>query len=678
MALVLKIMMLLFMPKETFINSKMEDNKLHFKVYMDVLSGSCTPEKEQYISEEENAFAVIEAENEKIIDGFVNGNIDELSFTEHIRKYNSAQEEKEAFSVVQGQYQASLQNDKAYFAYYNGWASVLSHGTHDWLLILLVLLLTVPIITSEYSVGMANLLNTTANGKSKVYFSKYISLIIITVTITLLFSIAEIIYAVNKYGLSNGNYPIQTIPQFVSSQYDVTVFQGTLFIMLNRLLGMLFFSMIVFFTACKVKKPIPALFAGVSSIMVPSLMLGNSKLMYLLPLPIGMLNSGNFLRSKFETAYMSGEYITIDQNDYLKTLFICALIFIVLSVFSIFKIRLPKLKCSAILCCVSLLLTGCGGKSYGTDNSLYNKHGSYEIVDNSDFIFQYKDNNYIMINKQTEEQVNIIRSPFTNDATTVLYSSMFADDKYFYRCEQIHSLSLNKNTILKERIVRTRLTDLSEDIIFTNDILDDRSSKYLGLGEYLSEESSAEYSIHSFIVSNERLFLEMDDGIYCYDIERKKIKKITEFPIFAGEWSYTDNRLYYIDELYRLHMLDLLRSNDVIISDKKVSGLYVLSNSIYIRSLTDGGALLKYLPSENTYDVIVEKTGNCFAVDDNNIYYTNEEGALCSIIKSSLEQNTISDLYCSFVYPLSNCDYFYYRAYDSQIHENVLFKYVNR
>ena len=273
-ALALKIAMIVFSPKAAYVNTKMEDNKSKFCSYMECLSGGLNDEKAQYIADEETSFSNFDAKNDRIQNSYINGELDDLAFIDHVREYNSAIEKKEAFSVVQGQYQADLENRKCWFAYYNGWAFVYGQSTQDWLLILLVLLLTVPAVTTEFRGGMVYLLDTTVKGKSRLYFSKYMAVIIVTAAVTLLLFAIELSYANAKYSLANGSYPIQTIPQFASSEFSFTLIEGTLFILLNRLLGMCLLAVTVFFTACRAKKPLPALFAGVSSVLLPTLLNG--------------------------------------------------------------------------------------------------------------------------------------------------------------------------------------------------------------------------------------------------------------------------------------------------------------------------------------------------------------------------------------------------------------------
>lgn len=680
-ALALKIAMLDFSPKTVYVNFKMEDNRQVFNSYMEVLSGELNDEKARYIATEETNFSNIDAENDKIQTAYINGRLDDLAFIEFVSEYNAVIEKKEAFSVVQGQYQAALGNEKCWFGYYNDWAFVYSQSSQDWLLILLVLLLTVPVITSEYSGGMAYLLDTAVNGKRRLRLSKYAAVMLVTAAVTMLFFTGEMIYANEKYGLSNGSYPIQTVPQFAQSEYDLTLSEGAVFILLNRLLGMCLLAVTVFFTGCRTKKPMYAMFAGVSSVLLPALLLSKSRLFYELPLPVGLLSSAGFLRSRFEASYMSGEFITLTKSSYYMTLILCCGTFLLLSALSIFRIRLPGRKCAALLCVPCILLTGCENKPEITAEAVYNRHGAYEITDNSGYIFQNDDNRLYMTDKLTDERIEIVRDPFADDTKTVLYNSMFADEKYFYRCEQIHSLSLNRLSERTEQIVRTDLDDLSETVIYRDKLLEDRSSAYLGLGEYIPASVSDECSIRSFIVINDDILLEKDDGIYHCKACSDRYNKIIDEKIIAGEWTYFNGLIYYIDEMYRLHCHTITSGNDEIISDKRVSGLYIAGNNIYVRSLSDGGALVRLSIDGEFLDVIAEKSSNCFVVFENDIYYSddNNNGRLCWIDNTSSRINIISEGVCSFVYPINGCSFLYYRGYNVSTGKFVLQKeYLNR
>lgn len=128
-----------------------------------------------------------------------------------------------------------------------------------------------------------------------------------------------------------------------------------------------------------------------------------------------------------------------------------------------------------------------------------------------------------------------MRNPFSDSNTTICYSSMFADENAFYRCEQIYSSTLNGRTIYIEQIVRTDLSDFSETIIYEDKIIEDTAGAFLGLGEYLPFEIPEECSIRSFTVIKNDIYMEMTDGIYSCRIGAKKAKKITDDAVLAGE-----------------------------------------------------------------------------------------------------------------------------------------------
>lgn len=675
--IVLKIISLTAIHSNIYINNLMEENRREFLSYMDVLSGELTDEKENFILQEESRLANIDSDCRKMQEKYINGEIDELTFVDYIDQYNQDVKKKNAFSVIQGQYQLMLQNGKNYFSYYNGWAFLYGNGTEDWLLILLVFLIAVPAVSSEYTSGMADLLDTTEKGKTKFYISKFVAVIIFTVLATAVFLFSEFIYAYLKYGLSDGNYPIQTIPQFSASEFDITLSEGIFFVWFNRIFGMCFLTSILFFCVRRTKKSLPALFVGMTVILLPKILLNNSSLFYKLPLPSTLLNSAGFLRSSFESSYMSDKYITLDIENYMKTAILSAIFFIILMIFGVTSLKFRKIKFLTLFLCISLILSGCGNNRNFSSNIIVNQHGKYEIVENSKYIFQNNHSELLMIDKTNDEQVEIVRNPFNDDTTTTLCDTMFADENYFYRHERVSSSSINGQTISTEQILRTDLTNFNEDVIYSNDIFTDTRGAYLGVGEYLPDVEQTDADISSFIVDNETLFLEMKDGIYTCQLSKNKLKKIIDNTIIKGEWSYTGDIIYYIDELYRLHKFLIESGSDEIIGEKRVSGLFVTDDSIYLRSLSNNGALMRYSVSDENYETVVDKTGDCFAVFDNNIYYTDPEndGRLCKINLSSSEKTVISKSNCSFVYPISNYGYIYYSAYDEKSGTYDLYKY---
>ena len=113
---------------------------------------------------------------------------------------------------------------------------------------------------------------------------------------------------------------------------------------------------------------------------------------------------------------------------------------------------------------------------------------------------------------------------------------------------------------------------------------------------------------------------------------------------------------------------------DNIITEKRANGVFLTKDSIYFRSVTDGGSLFSSSLKSIDFKPIVPKSNNCFAADNEYIYYTdsNDNNSLHVIDISTNEDYKISDKSCSFVYPISDAEFFYCSYFDDITNETVL------
>ena len=99
-AICIKIIIYSFPNASGYVNQNMEKYKSDFMEYMSALSGELNDEKSKYIADEQKYYSELNDKNSKIFDEYSNGIVTECDFIDFANEYNSAQERKNAFNIV--------------------------------------------------------------------------------------------------------------------------------------------------------------------------------------------------------------------------------------------------------------------------------------------------------------------------------------------------------------------------------------------------------------------------------------------------------------------------------------------------------------------------------------------------------------------------------------------------
>lgn len=631
-ALLLKIISLICSSDAAAINIQMEENKAVFLSYIQTLSGEINEEKLQFIRCEEEYFANTQAAYKKMEQQYLNGSCTQLDYLQAVEAHEAAEEKQAAFSVVQGQYLAAQSDSQRYFMYTNGWARLLTGNSIDWVLIFLICIITVPVVCAEYSCEMAQLLSTTKNGRNRLYLSKLTAVLIVASILSCIFFLSELLYAQLCYGLQHADYPLQAIPQFVGTEYRLSILQALCFIAANRILGICYLSVLLFFASVQFKKPLPCMFVGLSGIFLPVLLLSESELQYTLPLPVGMLRADHYLQSSFYASYTSDVVISLTKSDYVRTVSIIAAAALLIALHSVMKHNRKLLSVCMLCLCVPWLPACSTAQNKFYADRVYNAYESYRNFSNENYTVALSDGVPILYDNSGKEQTELVRTPFF-DTAVVLYPAVYADDTAVYRLEHISDFTISGtgSSLYTEQIVKTDLSDFSETVIYRNEILSDHASSFLGLGAYFpSPELDLSESVHAFVVCDDTMIILKENGLYCIPIGQKQGEKLVDGTIRA--WSCAGECVYYIDAKYSLHSININTRTDEIICDEYVFDIYLTEDAIYAKSITRQNMLITKPLRGGTWEIA--------EAEDAPLYFIGKDGrdAICYIKLKSNSQ----------------------------------------
>ena len=222
-----------------------EQNKILYKEYLMHVN---------FIESEKQKKDRASTEKDNINNNYINGKISEEDYILKIQNIDSSLKKSDAFKILYDQYLFVKQNPtERYFLYINGWNNLLSNENLDIILVILLLIVITPIFTKEYEKDMIPLIITSKKGKILVPVSKLIAAGVITVFAALSFLILEYLFFKIKYGLPFGSYPIQSIPFFKTSQYDLSLEKAYLLICVIKITGFLVFTCTISFVSVALK-----------------------------------------------------------------------------------------------------------------------------------------------------------------------------------------------------------------------------------------------------------------------------------------------------------------------------------------------------------------------------------------------------------------------------------------
>ncbi|MBU5426896.1 hypothetical protein KQI41_10785 [Tissierella pigra] len=299
----LKILSLIILDNGSDI--RLEADKEDYLFYLEQVKGALTEETQSFLRDESGKIASAKVKLENLYSDYYDGviynqvmpeeELDSLSkpFEEQIEK-------EKGFQLIYDQYMYIRENpDNRYFLYTNGWNALLAHERLDLPMFFLLLLLIAPMFCNEYESKMDIILLSSKKGRVTLVLKKILLAFGMVTLLSLLFSLVEYTYFNFRYGLSDGDYPIQSLEYFHSSLKNMSLLGAFIRVSGYKLFGYLCFSVLIMFVSICTKKTILTLFISTSAILLPYFGLTAQWIQYLLPLPLGfMLGSGFFRGDK--------------------------------------------------------------------------------------------------------------------------------------------------------------------------------------------------------------------------------------------------------------------------------------------------------------------------------------------------------------------------------------------
>lgn len=560
-----------------------------FLRHMSVLEGPLTAEKAAYIDEENRVLRELQTvTRDDWIRAYSRGEITEEELDVQLCLSADGERRREEFAVISERFAQVQQNpERVYFLYANGWVGLLGNEHPDYLLVILLMLLTVPAVCDEYASEMYPLLRTAVNGGARLFAAKAAAALLAAVLAAALMFAAETAYYAAAMGLPGGSFPLQSLPPFAASPYRISIFGAAALSLLNRCIGAVYLTVLLLCLSVLFRRALSAVFLGTAGIVLPYFLCAGSVNRYLLPTPLSFLLSCCWLRGSMPAKPGAQEIITVTPAQYAAVLCasagIAAVLFLTgMLVFAGVSVhRRRRVSCALLCLLLPLLLTGCAeapdpvpelsGLCWDQWRPLPE---SAEIAIAGDY-----SSGYALRLTDSGETVPLIRDCFAGPGEVRRCSLPFIDGKTVYY--------LAEYSMYHDAVIALDTEDFSEKTVcetVSSDNLDMRE-RLFGLGAYLPTPEPQIVHTESFFVHNGQLILSKNGGIFRHDLQSG-----TQTCIYAGKaenLAVTCGFVYYIDALFNLCRWDPAANRSETLPVGKTRRFYAAENGLYFRDLKD-------------------------------------------------------------------------------------------
>ena len=248
-----------------------DENEKYYNAYLKKYEGKITDAKQKQIEKEYKR---------------INSSGNELLASEQKNK---------AFHVIYDQYTYEREKGSGYILETRGWQSILEHDNLDFSLIICIIILMTALWGNEYETQMDMMLRSCKKGKYQTPFAKVMLGGIISIALSAIFQLIQIIYLAGSVGLSHGNYPIQSLKFFQHFSYHITLSSAVVMVFIIRLIGAVLLAFMTMLINIWIKRKTVSMIISLAGIVLTTIIFRSGSMIYKLPLPLGSLKAAGYL-----------------------------------------------------------------------------------------------------------------------------------------------------------------------------------------------------------------------------------------------------------------------------------------------------------------------------------------------------------------------------------------------
>jgi len=272
LALVLAIF-ITYLPIKYY-NSDNQKTEKYYREYINRLEGKISKEKADYVVKEKKFIQDTISNEENMLTFYNDNKINSRDYQKYLDDDFYANEHS---SAIDKQKKKGIQS---FFVYDTYWNYFFDMKVITVIQMLLVIFIILDLSHKEYTSGMKLMTDTYYNGRVKLVNTKIAGSIICSCTISVLFSIAQMIFYFATYDMSGKSAPIQSISKFENFPVKMSIMTFVILICAIRIVTLGILGMVVYLTSFIFKNSmvayiicggiviLPMLFANISKVVL--------------------------------------------------------------------------------------------------------------------------------------------------------------------------------------------------------------------------------------------------------------------------------------------------------------------------------------------------------------------------------------------------------------------------
>ncbi len=521
-------------------NDRIELYQDEYNYYLNQVKGRLTDEKEALLEDEAKQMAQVEVQLTQLYNTYYKGDISEEEFEQKRTDWEKLLKNEQGFEEIFQQYLYVAENpENRFFIYPNGWYGLFDVKYSELFLFIVIVLLITRFYAYDYQYEMENIEMTTRKGSRLSYVVRFL---IATTTVVILcvcsFVMTYLYYRI-RYGLPDGEFPIQSIYLFKESMMQTGLLETYFYISGLKILGYVTLSMLILIVTVIFKKQIVTVFVTTSIITIPYVSLGDQQAYLIQPLGL-ILSKGYFTQARTHNLILLVA----------ATIFVCLILYYIG--------RISTINRWLLLFLPFIFLTSCTDQQeesivYNLDERMEHSVGGYQ------YYFDVMDNDFVRVHEETGVQESLVRNPFEED---VKYEScFFVQGEYFYYIKtglentpvmKKNSQLRGGSTMYNFAVVQVNMQTFEETVIFEKNLGRNRS----GILKEENKKWGFMRGIDGFFLDKDTIYIIDTDAVRMIDRMTSKITAIGDINTVYNI-AFDGQYIYYIGDRYRLSKYDV-------------------------------------------------------------------------------------------------------------------------
>lgn len=259
--------------------------EMYKEEYLNIVSeyellGEVTNESEQCLERLIEKCDKAESDFDKLLYRYQLGDINRSEYQKKASELSEITNLKSIIKTIQMQFDYAKENSaNRYILYTNGW-NLVTIRNFDVIFLLLIILVVTLCFRGDTDGGMKSFLLTCSSGKIKLPIIKLMVCEIIVCISYILHTLVYYYYIIKKYGLPNGNYPVQSLQIYSDYTGDSSLILTNIRITVIRLLALIVCTAFVFLCFSVINSSIGAISISSAFLVLP-LMVKNNNISFL-------------------------------------------------------------------------------------------------------------------------------------------------------------------------------------------------------------------------------------------------------------------------------------------------------------------------------------------------------------------------------------------------------------